>query len=165
MASLRNRRLPKPGFSGLCLLLGLSGGLGWATLVLTAAKPAFVFKSGLALVAALAAQGGAALAKFESAQLHIGLLRWPYAVLQGAIAEGRGPAFARPGVDIDSFASTDLEDLLMFACDLFEFLCQEHALLNAAFGSGLGLHLALGGAAGLYAFQRITSSRRHKSSL
>jgi hypothetical protein len=70
---------------------------------------------------------------------------------------------ALPTLDIDALSSTDLEDLFTFACDLFEFLYQEHALFCAAFGYGTGARMATGAALGVYAFKRIISSQRHKN--
>ncbi len=65
---------------------------------------------------------------------------------------------------MDPLSSTDLEDLMNFAADLFEFVHQEYALLLATFGESrvLGAGLAVL-AAGLASFAaRPLSSQRLK---
>lgn len=49
-----------------------------------------------------------------------------------------------PDADIDTFSSTDFEDLAVFAADVCEFLYQEYALLVATYGDGRLLAVTAG---------------------
>jgi hypothetical protein len=49
-----------------------------------------------------------------------------------------------PDADLDTFSSTDFEDLAVFAADVCEFLYQEYALLIATYGDGRVLAITAG---------------------
>jgi hypothetical protein len=63
---------------------------------------------------------------------------------------GVGEQFSltRPGADLDLLTSTDGEDLLVFAADIFEFGQQEVALLLDVAGLGVGALVVGGGLRG-----------------
>jgi hypothetical protein len=114
------------------------------------------------LVSTTSAQGAHLASQLDEAQLRADLARRQYAAFHQAALDQLENPLAMPTMDIDTLASTDLEDLFTFACDLFEFLYQEHALFCAAFGYSTGLRIATGAALAVYAFKRIIASQRHK---
>jgi hypothetical protein len=60
------------------------------------------------------------------------------------------------------FTATDLEELMSFAADIFEFLQQEYALFMCAFGESHAWGCAMGAAALTYRLFRVLSNRRFK---
>jgi len=68
-----------------------------------------------------------------------------------------------PDADLDTFSTTDLEDLAVFAADVFEFVQQEYALLAATYGENRVIVAGLTLAYGLYnQADRIMSAFRLK---
>lgn len=67
-----------------------------------------------------------------------------------------------PTADLDMFTATDLEELMSFAADIFEFLQQEYALFMCAFGESHAWGCAMGAAALTYRLFRVLSNRRFK---
>ena len=72
------------------------------------------------------------------------------------------PLRSRPASDIDLFSSTDFEEAMTFAADVFEFLNQEYAMLASVMGEGHFPLYVSGGSVVLNNLYRTVSSRRFK---
>jgi hypothetical protein len=68
----------------------------------------------------------------------------------------------RPTSDVDPFSSTDFEEAMTFAADIFEFLNQEYAMLACVLGEGQLPAYIAGGSLVLNRLYRTISNRRFK---
>lgn len=64
--------------------------------------------------------------------------------------------------DVDAFSSTDMEEVMTFAADIFEFLNQEYSILACTLGESHLSTCATGGSLALNQLYRALSSRRFK---
>ena len=144
------------------MISGLSVSTG-ALLSSTFFKSAGLVMSSSQLMAALHYTATGAQSGYLLFQLQLDSLRHIASVFSLPLASANHSlAKTRPTSDIDPFSSTDLEDAMSFAADIFEFLNQEYAMLACVLGEGqLPVYIA-GGSLLLNRLYRTLSSRRFK---
>lgn len=95
-------------------------------------------------------------------QLQMDAMRRCISIATSLFSNGSPAVSNRPSSDIDLFSSTDLEEAMTFAADVFEFLNQEYAMLACVLGEGQLPVYITGGSLVLNRLYRAISSRRFK---
>ena len=134
----------------------------------------FLFKASIAKAVGLAATGSQVMlvlyhaasglqASYALLYLQLSILRQLMHLLALPLGLGANTGASSWALsDVDPFSSTDMEEVMTFAADIFEFLNQEYSMLACTLGESHLSVSATGGSLALNQLYRALSSRRFK---